>query len=259
MIDKTINVPTPSGRMETFVTHPEEGGPFPAVVVYMDVWGMREELLDIARRVATTGYYCLVPDLYYRQGRVRNEFRNEHGRMVSMERLDADKQERVRAPMRKLTDAMVLEDTAALLQFLEPDRNARRGAMGSIGYCAGGRWVFRAAGTFPDRFRANASLHGSFLVTDKADSPHLLAPLFEGELYCGFAQNDYAAPLPTVEALNRHLAGYPVRYRYEIHPGARHGYALPERDIHEKRAANRDWELIFAMFNRQIPPGGRPA
>ena len=54
--------------------------------------------------------------------------------------------------------------------------------------------------------------------------------------------------------LGQLLANCPVRYRHEIHPGAEHGYALPNRDIYDKRAANRDWELIFAMFRRQIPP-----
>jgi hypothetical protein len=74
MHDKSVEIPTRDGRMETFIIHPEQDGPFPAVVVYMDFWGMREELFDIARRIATVGYYCLVPDLYYRQGKVRTEF-----------------------------------------------------------------------------------------------------------------------------------------------------------------------------------------
>jgi dienelactone hydrolase len=55
--------------MEAFATHPEQHGPFPAVVVFMDIWGLREELFDIARRVATVGYYFIVPDFYSRQGR----------------------------------------------------------------------------------------------------------------------------------------------------------------------------------------------
>ena len=44
MHEKTIEIPTADGRMETFITHPEEGGPFAPVVVYMGVWGLREEL-----------------------------------------------------------------------------------------------------------------------------------------------------------------------------------------------------------------------
>jgi carboxymethylenebutenolidase len=66
MHERFVNVTTPDGTVETFITHPEEHGPFPVVLIYMDVWGVREELYDIARRVGTVGYYCMVPDFYYR-------------------------------------------------------------------------------------------------------------------------------------------------------------------------------------------------
>ena len=56
-----------------------------------------------------------------------------------------------------------------------------------------------------------------------------------------------------IKQLSELLADSDLRYRYEIHPGAEHGYALPNRDIHDKAAANRDWEIIFAMFRRQLP------
>src|SRR6516225_4271942 len=61
--------------MGTFVVHPEESGPFAPVIIYMDVWGLRTELCDIARKVAVVGYYVLLPDLYYRRGRIRHEWR----------------------------------------------------------------------------------------------------------------------------------------------------------------------------------------
>ena len=56
MHEKIVEIPTADGRMETFITHPEQGGPFAPVVVYMDVWGLREELYDIARKVAVSSY-----------------------------------------------------------------------------------------------------------------------------------------------------------------------------------------------------------
>src|SRR6266404_3503913 len=78
MRERFVEISTADGVMDAFVTHPEENGPFPAVVIYMDIWGLREELYDIARRVGTVGYYCLVPDFYYRSGkRIHFEFRNE--------------------------------------------------------------------------------------------------------------------------------------------------------------------------------------
>jgi len=105
--------------METFITHPAENGPFAPVIVYMDMWGVREELYDIARRIATVGYYCMLPDLYYRNGKIRNAFRNDAGRMLSFGKLDEASKRAVLAPMEALTDAMVVADTACLLDFID--------------------------------------------------------------------------------------------------------------------------------------------
>ena len=76
MIERIVDIETRCGRISTFVTHPEADGPFPAVIIYMDIWGVRDELFEIARRVGTVGYYCMVPDFYYREGKVRHEFRD---------------------------------------------------------------------------------------------------------------------------------------------------------------------------------------
>jgi carboxymethylenebutenolidase len=82
----------------------------------------------------------------------------------------------------------------------------------------------------------------------------LLAGKLRGELYCGFAENDTHAPLSMVQEMEKILDPCPVRYRFTIHPGTEHGYSLPDRDIHDKRATARDWELIFAMLQRQLRP-----
>jgi len=105
----------------------------------------------------------------------------------------------------------------------------------------------------PEHVRASASLHGTSLISDAPDSPHRLVKEFRGELYCGFAETDPYAPLSMVKELEALLRPCPVDYRYEIHEGAQHGYALPNRDIFDPRGAARDWEQIFAMFHRQIP------
>lgn len=253
MIERMADIPgAAGGAMDTFVAHPEDGGPFPAVFIYMDIWGLREELFDIARRVATVGYYCMVPNLYYRQGKIRHEFRDERGRTISLDRLDKERQERVRAPWRALNNEMVMDDTRSLLAHVDADPRASRGAVGAIGYCMGGRYVCCAAGRYPERFRAGASLHGTTLVTDKPDSPHLTAARIRGELYCGFAEHDKGAPPAMIEAFAQAMKAADAKYTYRIHKGAEHGYALPDRDIADKQAANRDWETIFPMFRRTL-------
>jgi carboxymethylenebutenolidase len=254
MKEQTVDIPTAAGKMDTFITCPEQAGPFPAVILYMDVWGIREILFDLALRVATVGYCVLVPDLYYRQGRIRTDYRDEHGRALSIKNLTDAQREAVLEPQRKLTDAMVLEDTGAILKFLENYSDARKGAIGGFGYCMGGRQVLQAAAAYPDRFGAVASLHGTTLITDEPDSAHLGIGKLQGEVYCGFAETDEYAPAPMVEEWNRLMKSSPAKYRGVIHKGAEHGYALPDRDLFHKQGAERDWELIFAMFHRAIPP-----
>src|SRR5690606_14247921 len=134
-------------------------------------------------------------------GRIRHEFRDENGRMRSLSALDEEQKALVRAPMLKLSDQMTVDDTGGLLRFLDRGEPVRPGAMGAVGYCLGGRLVFRVAGAFPGRFRAGASLHGTRLVTEGRDSAHFNALRARGELYCGFAEKDPFAPMSTITTI----------------------------------------------------------
>ena len=252
MIEKHAEIPTADGRMDAFVTHPDNGGPFPAVLVLMDIWGLREELFDVARRIATVGYHVTVPNFFYRRGKVRFEFRDDKGRMRSLLSLPQEVQAELHANRSHLSGAMALADIGSALKFLD-DEPVRKGAKGTIGYCLGGWLALAAAGEFPHQFRATASMHGTRLVSDTPDSPHRFVEKMRGEIYCGFAAKDDLAPPSTIETLAKLFETQAaVRYRYNVHPGTEHGYALPDRDIFDKAAANRDWENVFSMFRRKL-------
>jgi carboxymethylenebutenolidase len=252
MRERMAEIPTADGRMDAFVVHPAEGGPFPAVLVLMDVWGLREELFDVARRIATVGYHCTVPNFWYRRGRVRFEYRDERGRMRSLSTLSKEQQDEILSNMQQVTDRMAMADIGAVLTFLDGEP-VKPGPKGTIGYCLGGRLSLGAAAEYPDSFRASASLHGTSLVSDAPDSPHRSVGNMRGEVYCGFAEHDPYAPPSTIETLSKLFAGQgTVKYRHLVHAGAEHGYALPDRDIFDKPAANHDWGHIFAMFRRQL-------
>ena len=253
MIQRTVQIPTPSGTIQTFVAHPGDGAPRPAVVLYMDMWGIRDALLDIARRVASAGYYCLLPDLYYRGGRVRYSSFDRGNRKLSFVELEPDRQTALLAAMKGLSDKMVIDDTAALFEFIRHGEPVRPGAMGAVGFCMGGRHALCVAGAFPDRIKAAGCLHGTDLVQARADSPHLLARNADGEIYCGHAERDRYAPPDVVPRLQEAFAGCRVRYQFELHEGAQHGYAMPDRDVYDERAAGRDWQNIRTMFKRQLP------
>ncbi len=252
MIETLADIPTADGRLDAFVAHPEEGGPFPAVIVLMDIWGLREELFDIARKIAVAGYHCTVPNFWYRRGKVRYEFRDEKGRMRSLNAIPKEIQDEMHANMTHVTDQMAMADIGAVLKFLD-GQPVRKGPKGTVGYCLGGRLSLAAAVEFPDHFRASASMHGTAMTSDAPDSPHRSVGKMRGEVYCGFGERDRFTPPPVIETLAGLMKDNPdIRYRANVHSGADHGYALPDRDVFDKQAANRDWEHIFAMFRRQL-------
>ena len=239
MIEHEIDIPTRNGAMNTFITHPEEGGPFPVVLFYMDAPGKREELHDMARRIATVGYYVVLPNLYYRRER---EFV-----------MWPDQREAMFGHMNSLTNATVCEDTQSMFDFVAGEAQARGGAAGCVGYCMSGPFVFAAAAAFPERIAAAASLHGVRLFSDASNSPHLDAHKIKGEMYFGCAETDEWAPPEMVEGLEDYLKTTGINYRIERYPGTHHGFVFPLRDgMYHKAAAERHWERLFAMFERNL-------
>jgi carboxymethylenebutenolidase len=166
LIEKTLDITTKDGAMETFICHAERTGPSPTVFLLMDAYGVREELKDMARRLGTVGYYVLLPNLYYRAGRdtiygpdVQQEGSAEHTRM--------------RAVCAKMTIPPVMDDIGAMLAFVEQQNEVKRGAVGCHGYCMSGPYALAAAARYPDRIAAAASFYGTRLVSEAEESLHL--------------------------------------------------------------------------------------
>ena len=260
MTGKELIIATPDGTMDGYAAHPDGAGPFPLVVMFMDVWGLREELFGLARNVAAQGYYCMLGNLFYRQGKIRLERRNAAGQMVSFDTLPAALQTEMRSHSSKVDRPRTRADIAAMLEFCRGEPVVAPGPAGSVGFCLGGRAAFYAGQEFPGRFAANASLHGTNLVTAAADSPHSLVDRMRGEVYCGHGALDRMSTPDIVAALDRAFAANPgVTYRRHVHAGAHHGYALPDRDVHAASATAADWREIFAMFGRQLSSAGAHA
>jgi carboxymethylenebutenolidase len=257
MIGKEIAISTPRGTMDGYAAYPEGGGPFPLVALFMDVWGLREELNTIARRVAAQGYYCLLPNLFYRDGKIRYERRDAAGKTVSFDTLPEALKKEMRTHSVKIDRPNARVDIAAMLDFCR-NEPVDPGPAGSVGLCLGGREIFYAGQEFPARFRANASLHGTALVTEGPDSPHRLADRMRGEVYCGYGERDSFSTPDIIAALGSALGGNAdLVYRFNVHAGVNHGYALPDRDVYDHAAVETDWREIFAMFNRQLKASSR--
>jgi carboxymethylenebutenolidase len=242
MRERTFDLATEDGSLPLFITHPEEGGPHPTVIFFMDALGIREELRDMARRIGTVGYYVMLANLFHRDGGVSFD----PGLLPTA----GPDPEMVRINM-ATTHAMVLADTAAMLRFAADDP-AARDPVGTIGYCMGGRHAYAAAGTFPERVAAMVSLHAGFQVTDRPDSAHLLTRHIKGECYFGFADGDPLSPPEHQKIIEDECAKWGVPHRLEIYPGAEHGFTFPTRYCYHKPSAERAWERVFALFDRRL-------
>src|SRR5580700_8431926 len=133
MIDQQIEIPTKDGHTTTFITHPERGGPFPVIIFYMDAPAIREELRDMVRRLGTSGYYVVLPNLYYRSGVM------ELGPLPADP--DAPERKRMFELMNSINISLVMEDTRALLAYADGQSAARADVVGSVGYCMSGRYA----------------------------------------------------------------------------------------------------------------------
>lgn len=241
MIDRELDIQTADGAMNTFVTHPEEGGPHPVVLFYMDAPGKRGELHDMARRLGSVGYCVVLPNLYYRRDRDFKLGTGDDARRIMFEHMNS------------LDRAKILTDTAAMLKFVAGEKAARTDKVGVVGYCMSGPFVFWAAAEHPKQVAAAASFHGVRLCTDSPESPHRFADKIKGELYVGCAQTDSYAPPEMIEALDAHLRTTHVRYRIETYPETQHGFVFPKREgMYQTAGAERHWERLIALFRRNL-------
>jgi len=242
LIEGMVEVPTKFGRMPSFVARPDAGGPFPAVIFYMDAPGFREELCNMARRIAKAGYYCILPDMYYRLGTLRLDNTRRTEAMTNV----------WRAAMNSLSNADVTDDTAGILAFLDAQADVAPGPVGCVGHCMSGRYIVTVAGRFPTRIKAAASMYGVGIVTDQEDSPHLLLNQVEGELLFIFAETDQHVPQPTVEALNKAIKKTGVKATVLQPKGTQHGFQFAERLVYAPVPAEAAWDKLFALWERNL-------
>jgi carboxymethylenebutenolidase len=241
VIDRDLDIATPDGAMNAFVTHPEEGGPHPVVLFYMDAPGKREELHDMARRLGTAGYFVVLPNLFYRDVREFSIFSGD----------PAHTRDAMFDLMASLSDELVLSDTAAMLAFVDADPAADGSRIGCMGYCMSGPFSFAAACAHPDRIRAAASLYGIRLFGP--GSPADRADQAGAELYFACAEFDEWVPAEMVDRLEQHLRAVGADARVERYPGVHHGFAFPGRgEAYDKDSAERHWERLHALFARNL-------
>jgi carboxymethylenebutenolidase len=250
MSGQRVDLPTPDGVLDCYVFEPAGvGSPdsrqSPAVVLYMDAFGIRADLDVMATRLTDAGYVVAVPNLYHRSG----AFPPFDPALVAAGGAERD---RFMSMIKSINGDLVMRDTAAVIAHLDTRPVVRPGRIGTVGYCMGGGYALRAAGVFPERVAAAASFHGGSLATDRPDSPHQLAKQIRARVYVGVAGIDPGFTDEQRRRLDEALREGGVNYEIEIYEGAQHGFAVHNHRVYDRAAAERHWQRLLALFHAEL-------
>ncbi|MER7752173.1 dienelactone hydrolase family protein [Kitasatospora sp. NPDC097643] len=245
----TVDITTADGIADAYLAHPDDGRAHPAVILYMDAFGVRPHLRAMADRIAAAGYTVLLPNSYYRHGRTP---------VVELpERLDPDNDpsifEKLGPLLQTLTPEVTTRDADAYLRWLAESPLVEDGPVGITGYCRGAVLALRTAASHPDRVAAAAGFHGGELASERPDSPHLGAHRITAELYFGHADEDPSMPPEQMARLTEALTAAGVRHRAEVYQGAWHGYTQADTTRYDAAGDARHWEALLDLLKRTLP------
>ena len=123
MIEKELEISTCDGSMNVYSASPDEVDFCPTVIFLMDAPGKRQELHDMAMRIATVGYHVLLPNLYYRKSKNFEMNWSDEGKKEMFEMT------------RHLSISLVMDDVKSLLSWTDTQPQYKKQKVGVIGYC----------------------------------------------------------------------------------------------------------------------------
>jgi carboxymethylenebutenolidase len=254
VLDADVTVKTPDGTCDAAFFYPAQGS-HPGVLIWTDIFGLRPVFRDFGRRLAAAGYAVLVPNPYYRSAKAPvfpdpSSFNFQSA---------AD-----RAKLAPLTGPLnaagaVEADAAAYVAFLDaqPQVNTTK-KIGTQGYCMGGPLALKTAAVASDRVGAGASFHGGGLVTDKPDSPHLLAAKIKAHMFFAIAASDDASQPDAKDKLREAFAAAKVPAEIEVYAGTQHGWCVPDMPHHGDQLvysepdAERAWRKLTVLYRTAL-------
>jgi carboxymethylenebutenolidase len=251
--DTDVVIQTPDGMCDAAFIYPTTGS-HPGVVIWADAFGLRPVMRDIGKRIAAEGYSVVIPNPFYRVRKApvfddvaSFNFQNQADMAKLMPLMGS-----INAP------GAAEKDAVAFVAFLDSQPQVDKAKkIGTQGYCMGGPLVMKTAAAVPARVGAGASFHGGGVVTEKPDSPHLLAPKIRARMYFGIASNDDQRQPDQKDKLREAFAAAKVPTEIEVYP-AKHGWCIADmpRDnsgpIYSKPDAERAWSKLVALYKVEL-------
>src|SRR6202521_6101032 len=253
VVETDVEIKTPDGTCDAAFLHPKSGS-HPGVLIWPDAFGLRPSMRTIGRHIAAEGYSVVVPNPFYRVSKApftdasNFNFQNP------------DDMAKLRPLMASVNASGNAEnDAAAYVAFLDAQKEVNKAKkIGTQGYCMGGPLVVKTAASLPDRIGAGASFHGGGLVTDKPDSPHLLAPKIKARMYIGIASNDDERQPNAKDKLDESFHAAKGSAKIEVYPGTLHGWCVRDmplqagNPIYNEPQAERAWNELVTLYKRAL-------
>ncbi len=235
---------------DIFISKPDDSQKHPAVLMYMDAFGPRESLYDLAKTLSENGYFVLVPNLFFRQ--LKAPFFDFK---TPLQGEDLAKTRELVIPLAKNFDAKQgLEDAGHYLNFLKNRSDVSQQPIAITGYCMGGRMALQTAAKYPEDICAIAGFHSAGLATNAENSPHLLLPQVKAEIYYGHADQDASLPPEQIQRFQQALQKTSLRYETEIYTGAPHGFMMRDLPAFNSKAFDRHWQKLLPLLQRTLHP-----
>ncbi|MBL0705045.1 dienelactone hydrolase family protein [Sinomonas cellulolyticus] len=250
MPTELIEIPAPDGTAEAVVARPSTGdGPFPGVILYMDAFGLRPRIEEMAQRIADWGYVVLAPNVFYREGTVQDlapgvDMTSPEGRQAAGQaafprvgRLTADK---------------AVADAAAWIAALRRLDGVAPGPIGTTGYCMGARLAVRTATSQPQEVAAVGGFHGGGLASDEPDSPHLRLQNARARFVFLHADHDRSMGPDAIARLGAALADAGLEASNELYPGAAHGYSMADTSSYDEAATEEHFRRLRELLDTTL-------
>ena len=236
-----VTVTTPDGACDAYFVHPATGTA-PAVLLWLDIFGLRPAMRQMGKRLAESGYAVLVVNPFYRTKKAPTA---EQGAATPIPSL---------MPLAQaLNETTHMTDAKAFVAWLDQQASvAKNRKIGTQGYCMGGPIAFRTAAAVPDRVGAVASFHGGGLVNATPNSPHLQAAKSKAQFLVAIAANDDQRSPNDKTTMKETFekAGLPAEI--EVYAGAAHGWCPPDSGVYNEPQAEKAWARLLALYSKAL-------
>ena len=214
----------PGRPMQAYFARPSSASPTPGIVVIHEIFGLNQNIRDIAERFAAAGYAALAVDLFSTANRVACMARIFHGMLI-----------------RPLTNGVV-GDLRATLGYLARLPDVDAGRLGVIGFCLGGSYALQLA-CVADSLRAASVFYGQ--------NPRPLESLARACPVVGsYPERDFT--VAAARQLEPILEQHHIAHDIKIYPGARHSFFNDTGSAYQPAAAEDAWRRTLAFFSTHL-------